>query len=267
MNTNNNVPLGETTVLITRAENQSDEFRKRIEALGGGVVVIPMIRIADPESWEACDRALIHIKKYDGIIFTSSNGVRGFLKRLNERFPASASILNRRIVYAVGEKTAQELRVHGIVPQTAASSNADALLAFITRKNPAGKQFLFPGGNLRLGTIERGLSAADAVVDAVDVYRTEKPTAGDADLLVQVIKNGSVDIIVFFSPSAVHNFFEIIDPISMRGSGIAVIGTTTSDAIGGYGIAPDIVPPASTAEDLTEAIVRYVVEKKSRTVG
>jgi uroporphyrinogen-III synthase len=255
---NANKPLHGYTILITRAAAQSPKVIDRIHELGGTTENFPMIEITEPDSWDMCDRAIITMKKYDAVIFTSANAVRGFVHRIENNFPQAKDILNRRTVYAVGSKTNAALTDHGIetdaVPET---YTADAVVALITKSGAAGKSFLLPAGNLTRDVIEKKLMRAEAVVDRIRVYATKKPDTINVTRLEQLVRERKIDIITFFSPSSVHHFFELIDPAPIRNIPVAVIGSTTADAVTGYGIRPKIQPDEATGDALVDSIVKY----------
>ncbi|MBI3194647.1 MAG: uroporphyrinogen-III synthase, partial [Ignavibacteriae bacterium] len=72
-------------ILVTRAKHQADELIKLLERNGFAPVLFPMIEIVSPESWDECDKAIESLYMYDGMIFTSVNGVEHFFNRLKER--------------------------------------------------------------------------------------------------------------------------------------------------------------------------------------
>src|ERR1044071_7438506 len=78
-------PLAGRMVVVTRAAAQAAEFVKEIEEYGAKVIVCPTIEIAEPESYERLDEAIDHLYGYDWLIFTSSNAIEFFLRRLKNR--------------------------------------------------------------------------------------------------------------------------------------------------------------------------------------
>lgn len=253
-----NKPLTGCTILITRAREQSQEVIDRIREFGGTAICMPMIEITGPESWDTCDKAIVNIKKYDGVIFTSANAARAFASRIKEHYPHIQDILNQRTVYAVGVKTRDVLSEYGIRTDAVPDAyTADAVVALITESSVAGKTFLLPAGNLTRDVIEKGLTDEDAVVDRVPVYTTKKPGNVDTGRLRQLFTEHTIDVVTFFSPSAVHHFFELLDPSLLRDIPVAVIGNTTYDAVTGYGIHPHIKPDEATGNELVKSIIEY----------
>ena len=195
------------TALITRPREQSEELRRELEACGFQVLNFPTIQIVPPASWEPCDRALDRPPAYyDGIIFTSANGVRGFIDRMRDRAIDPARF-GECLIYAVGPKTAEVLESEGLpasfVPE---KHTAEALAQHLSAGNISGKRFLFPVGNLGRDTLPRTLNEAGAEVETVEVYRTVPADMVGAESLLQRIFRGEIDVVAFASPSAVRNF-------------------------------------------------------------
>jgi len=251
-------PLGGCTILITRAMEQSREVIDRIQVLGGTAICLPMIEITGPDSWDACDKAIVNIKKYNGIIFTSANAVRGFIARIENNYPHVKEIVKRQTVYAVGEKTKEVLSEYGISTKSVpVEYTAGAVVELVKQSGAAGKAFLLPAGNLTRDVIEKGLTEACAVVERIQVYTTKKPVTIDTVRLQQLLHERAVDVITFFSPSSVHHFFELMDPALIRDIPVAVIGSTTYNAVTGYNIHPQIKPDRATGEELIKSIIEY----------
>jgi len=252
-------PLDGRSVLVTRAEDQSREVVDHIQKLGGAAICFPMIEITGPDSWDACDDAVINLKNYSAVIFTSANAVRGFMTRIENKFPRAKKSLNQLTVYAVGDKTKSVLMNYGVTTDDVpVDYTAEALVEIIQNAGCAGKRFLLPAGNLTRDVIENGLQNAGAIVDRVQVYTTKKPGNIDTVRLEQLLHERSLDVITFFSPSSAHHFFEIIDPGLVQDIPVAVIGKTTYDAVSEYGIQPKIKPDESTGEELVNSIAQHL---------
>ncbi len=87
------LPLFGRKIVVTRAPDQAAELSDRLRALGADAVELPVISIQPPEDPAPLDRAIQRLSSYDWLIFTSVNGVRFFLDRLDgfgERSAVSA---------------------------------------------------------------------------------------------------------------------------------------------------------------------------------
>lgn len=245
-------------VLITRPLSQGQNSAMMVERYGGLPVVIPMIEIVEPDDWHSVDHSIANLKGYDGVIFTSQNGVEGFLARIASVNVKALNVLATRRVYAVGEKTRACLE-DAQIPVTLMPERFSAKgLASALQKEPlAGKRFLFPKGSLAKEEIPEVLRASHAVVDEVEVYKTGGATGASFAHLNAALKNREIDSIAFFSPSAVQNFAHTITPEHTRGSVIACIGPSTAEAAKSAGFARIITAPEATAESLIGALVRF----------
>ena len=229
-----------------------------IERHGGLPVVIPMIEILDPDDWYPVDHSIVNLKGYDGVIFTSQNGVERFLRRIKTINVAGLKVLATRRVYAVGEKTRASLE-NAQIPVTLVPErlSANDLLSALQTEPIAGKRFLFVKGSLAKEEIPTALRASHAVVDEIEVYRTEGPPGASFDALDRAMKNHEIDALVFFSPSAVQNFTQAVAPENRREFVTACIGPSTAQAAESAGFAKIITAPKATAESLINALVQY----------
>jgi len=74
-------PLFGKGIVITRPEEQSEEFAALLRDEGAKVISFPTIRIMPPEDYNDLDRAIKDIDKYHWVVFTSANGVKFFFER------------------------------------------------------------------------------------------------------------------------------------------------------------------------------------------
>src|SRR4030067_1495205 len=101
-------------IVITRPSDQQEEFAGMLSSLGAETIRFPVIAIAPPDSWDAADRAIENIKKYDWIIFTSVNGVLSFADRLITLRKDVSETLNDIKICAIGLKTAEVVELYGL---------------------------------------------------------------------------------------------------------------------------------------------------------
>ncbi|MGA0274853.1 MAG: uroporphyrinogen-III C-methyltransferase, partial [Dehalococcoidia bacterium] len=77
-----NRPLFGKRVIVTRARSQASRLVAQLEDLGAEVLEFPTIEIVPVEDPRPLDEALKNIDKYDWLMFTSSNAVRGLAARM-----------------------------------------------------------------------------------------------------------------------------------------------------------------------------------------
>jgi uroporphyrinogen III methyltransferase/synthase len=248
-------------VLITRAREQGSQMEALLESLGARVICFPMIEIAEPESWEQLDAAICRLDQYHWIIFTSSNAVRFFYRRVRE---LRAEIPPALKVFAIGPATAKSIQQEGVrVDLVASESRAEGALEAIIGHlggpdQVAGLSFLLPRAKRARELLPAELQKLGARVEPVEAYRTVKPKANRAELMRSL---SEVDAVVFTSPSTVSNFAELVgneDLSQLLGNvAIACIGPTTAAAAAQRRLWPVIKPDAYNSEALVEAIARY----------
>ncbi|MEX0602289.1 MAG: uroporphyrinogen-III synthase [Bacteroidota bacterium] len=251
------------TVLVTRPEHSADAVSELLKSHGARVLRLPTVEIADPESWVECDRAIINLKQYDGVVFTSRNAVDRLLNRIDAVNASARSLLLRRPLYAIGEKTQEALEGAGFtVAMTPEIASADGFAASFGNHDVAGKRFLFPKSDIARDILPNALRTLDAVVDEVVVYRTVPPRPADLEPIRSAFLDGAIDVVTFFSPSSVRNFLQMMGRQAMDRSPVAVIGPTTGDAVRQLGCRVDIVAPEATAESLVRAIVDFFCRQR-----
>src|SRR6202049_595008 len=77
------LPLFGQRIVVTRDRRQAAELAEPLEELGAEVIMLPVIEIQPPVDTGPLERAIACLETYDWLIFTSVNGVRFFLERLD----------------------------------------------------------------------------------------------------------------------------------------------------------------------------------------
>lgn len=247
------------TFLITRDQRQSASLVRAIEQHGGKCRLFPTIRITDPLSWDDCDRALQNMAAYDWIIFSSSNGVRYFLRRAKQH---NIRGLPGRIA-AVGKQTDKELQKFGfradLIPDR---YSAEGLLDHFKNEEPASQKILIPTSDIGGDELIDGLKALGNLPEKIIVYRTICAGSNDSNQVKELIQNGKIDVILFFSPSAVRCFLNLLGDQSVallkkNQPILGVIGKTTARSLQENGLTVHILPPHSKQKSLIKAIIHY----------
>ncbi len=249
------------TILITRQLEQSAEFVAAVERRGGRALVVPMIRITDPDSWDDCDRALDRLPSFDAIVFSSSNAVDKFVGRCETR-EIPMETLRSVDIYAVGRKTEDTVKRKGLTVRFVPEDYSGKSLArHFTAREFRGKRVLLPKGDRGRDNVRSALTDLGAVTDSVVVYKNVPPDLKICDELWNRIAGGEIDVITFASPSAIDNFSKVIPfkklSAPTKNALVAVIGPTTSDALTRHGRRADIVSKEATVEGLVDAIAEH----------
>ena len=251
------LPLFGKTIVVTRKGDQANSMIDRLHELGAEPFFFPVIETIAPDDWAPLDNALKNLSQYDGLIFTSVNGVRFFAERLKAVEQDIRELKGIRI-YTIGPKTAEAVRDLGIrvdvVPENfVAESLIDSM------ENIKGQRFLIPRATVAREILPEQLRKMGALVDVAPAYQTVLPTQ-PVDALEKRLQEGSVDVITFTSSSTVTNFLALIGEKllpEIKKVTIACIGPITSKTARDAGLNVEILPEQYTVSSLMDAIENY----------
>ncbi len=178
-------PLFGTSVLVAGSKQTSSKLRSRLSVLGAEVLVQPAIRIAEPVDWAPLDSALGQIHQYDWVVFTSGNGVDGFMGRILGRGNDARALGGVRLA-ALGKGTAERLLHYHLKPDLAPEKVDPSVLAQDLMDQAPGAAFLLARATGDRPVLADELEEVGAGVDQVPVYRTvdvDEPNPDVADAL------------------------------------------------------------------------------------
>ena len=84
------LPLAGQRIVVTRPSDEADRSASALEALGAEVLTAPTVEIRPLDDYEVLDRTIERLSTFDWLVFTSGNGVRSFLDRLEALGATSA---------------------------------------------------------------------------------------------------------------------------------------------------------------------------------
>lgn len=195
-------------LLLTRPVDQCAETKKKLEAIGHKVFILPLIRIAPPkEGGLALRRALKNIARYQWLILTSQNTLRA-VRAVIKKFPKNLKIVR--------------VKKDGVV----------GLTKFFKNKKVSGQKVLYPMSQIGRKALVRTLRKKGAKVDVVEAYQTLPAFVGVVKLQKMLLKKG-IEAVLFFSPSAVDVFFAKMSGKKsvLKNLRFIPIGQTTAKAI------------------------------------
>jgi uroporphyrinogen-III synthase len=115
--------------------------------------------------------------------------------------------------------------------------------------------------------LPNALRQAGARVTDVVAYRTAAPEKVDAAVLGQ-LRRGDVDVVVFASPSALHNLCDLVPAADLsrlpERVQFAAIGPTTARALRESGIRVEIESNESSSAALADAIAKHYQRHAAR---
>ena len=239
------------TVLNTRPEK--GVFDELLHEAGRTVLHVPMLRIEDPERWDALDAALDRPAQWDGIVLTSPIAARYFARRVVERHIDPTDLPP---LHTIGMPTAAAARRGGLQPVTIAASSYGAdMPADLGDVN--GRRFLQPCSPIARDEIVAAIEERGGHVEQIAAYRVLPPDAEAVEQLRHFAERRDFDCVAFFSPSAVQHFIDVLPDFAQGNIVVAVIGRTTGEAATNAGLRVDILPAQQSAEAVAEAILHF----------
>jgi len=243
------LPLFGQRIVVTRARAQAEALCTELRALGADVIELPAIEIQPALDYGPLDRAIGNLAAYDWLIFTSVNGVRFFLERL-DRSAVDLRALRARIC-AIGPATRAAIAaIHLKADVIGQDYVAESLLAALAAHDLAGRRILLPRAAVARDLVPAELTRRGAQVDVVEAYRTMAPQIA--------VPDPKPSWITFTSSSTVQNFAAAAGAAALDGVKVASIGPVTSATARKLGIDVTVEASVYTTDGLVEAILRAV---------
>ena len=250
-------PLAGKRVVITRAALQSSDLFDKLKHRGAIPVVLPLVSFTPPDDYAPLDAALRRWKQFDWCIFTSAFAVQSVALR--------AAKFGRNLgkggappnVAVVGPATKDKAEKAGFFVEHQAQTHLGVALAQELGDRVHNKYVLLPRSDRANPDLPSALRALGADVTEVVAYKTLRPTAADHETIERVAK-GEADAVLFFSPSAVHTFVDLVGRERVKAlqarMAMASIGPVTAAALRDAGIQRVVTAPEATSDAVVTAL-------------
>ncbi|MBZ5576137.1 MAG: uroporphyrinogen-III C-methyltransferase [Acidobacteriia bacterium] len=249
------LPLFGKRIVVTRAKGQAEALSARLHALGAHVLELPTIEIQPAADYGPLDQAIASLACYDWLIFTSANGVRFFLDRL-DRSVTDLRGLRARIC-AIGPATRAAVEaLHLKVDLMGKEYVAEGLLEAFASHDLSGKRVLLPRAAVARDLVPTELARRGAQVDVVEAYRTVVPEQAARQAREIFARPHQPHAITFTSSSTVQNFAQAASVAALEGVRVVSIGPVTSNTAGNLGIRVDAEAQPFTVDGLVGAVLR-----------
>jgi uroporphyrinogen III methyltransferase / synthase len=245
------LPLFGRRIVVTRAREQADVFSRRLRDLGADALEVPTIEIRPAADYGPLDCAIAELASYGWLIFTSANGVRYFVERL-DRSGADLRSLRAKIC-AIGPATRAAVEaLHLKVDLMGKEYVAEGMLQAFAPFDLAGKRVLLPRAAVARDLVPAELARRGAKVDVVEAYRTVIPE-GARETIREAFRR-KPDCVTFTSSSTVRNFADAAGADVLQGVRVATIGPVTTATARQLGIAVAAQARVYTIDGLLDAV-------------
>jgi uroporphyrinogen III methyltransferase/synthase len=254
-------PLFGKRILVTRAREQAQELSQLLLVCGAEPVECPTIQVVPPEDWRELDAALAELSRFDWLIFTSVNGVKPFMDRLQQQGQDARALAGVKIC-CIGPRTAGELARYGIQADLVPSEfQAEGVIAALSVQSIAKQRILIPRAAVAREMLPEQLRTLGAEVRVVTAYRTLLP-AMDRERFKDLFRRREVDLITFTSSSTVRNFAALFDSTEEMHKlvghlAVACIGPITADTAKEHGLTVTVMAAENTIPALVDALVQW----------
>lgn len=251
-------------VAVTRAREQSPELATKLSALGAEVIELPLITISKHIEKEMLHDVLSELGSYDWIIFTSANGVRYFFEEFYRIYDDVRSLGLLRFA-AVGDTTAKAIAGHHLKIECQPKAATGEALAdeLIATGSLDSAKLLVITGNLNRDALVQKLEEARAIVDQLQVYKTETTDLSSEPVAADFRARGA-DAILFASSSAVQSFVDQAGALKLAKDAkrplAGSIGPQTSETMKKVGMPIDFAAKTPSLDALVEALVKKLAK-------
>ena len=253
------LPLFGRRVVNTRARGQADALTSRLKALGAEVIEMPTIEIQPASDYGPLNRAIDELSSYDWLIFTSANGVRFFLERLDASDVDLRAL--RAKICAIGPATRAAVEgLHLKVDLMGREYVAEGLVNAFAAHDLAGRRILLPRAAVARDLVPVELTRRGAHVDVVEAYRTLAPEGAAARAAEIFGGDRKPDCITFTSSSTVQNFVAIAGADAVVGVQVVSIGPVTTATAHELGVATHAQAAVFTVDGLVAAVLGLYTE-------
>ena len=207
------LPLFGQRIVITRPREDAVRASVGLEMLGAEVLLAPTVEVRPIDDPAPLDRSIDHLADYDWLVFTSANGVRFFLRRLEER-GRDLRALGHLQIAAIGPVTAEALAAYHLRADLVPESYRSEALAEGLGHAAAGCKILLARAD-RGRTVLKDTLEQLADVDQVAVYKNADVVSLPEPVLERIV-HGSVDWITLTSSAITERLYQLLPEPALR---------------------------------------------------
>jgi len=257
-------------IVITRAALQSEELARELSARGAIPVMLPLVSFAEPDDFVPLDRAIVGMQQFDWLVLTSAQAVRAVVQRAEDLGQPLLAVGSRLQVACVGPVTAESARKANLPVAYVAVTHNGVALANELGSKLQGAKVMLPRSDRANPDLPEALQRYGAQVTEVIAYRTLRPGETDQDGLKK-IAGGQADAVLFFSPSAVQHFAELVGSKQLGQIqdklAVTAVGPVTANALHKAGVERALVAADTTTASVVDALEKHFAAAKAAPAG
>jgi uroporphyrinogen-III synthase len=252
--------LADKRVVVTRAAEQSQPLIAALREQGAVPIVLPLVAFAPPDDLAPLDEALRNAGTNDWMFLTSQNALRALQARSAALELQLPRVLSGVRIATVGPVTAEAARIAGLDVAHVATKHQGVALAEELAAQVKGKKVLLPRSDRANRDLVDTLNRLGARVLEVVAYKTV--AASDQELLNHEAElRGGADVVLFFSPSAVHHLFDLLGRARFlafsQEAAFTAIGPVTEKALRDAGVTRIVAARDTTVDAAVAALAEF----------
>ncbi len=257
-------------VVVTRSAEQCESLCSDLQARGATSILLPLISFAPPEDFAPLDTALCDLSQFDWLFLTSQNVLRSLLERCASLKISLADAAGNVRIAAVGPTTAYAANDAGLTITHVAANHQGLALAEELHAEMLGCRVFLPRSDRANSELPEALRQLGAEVVEAVAYRTVRP--GDPDpAVLSAVSDGHADAILFFSPTAVLHFRDLLGESKFRTvqekAVFAAIGPVTARALQDAGAERIVSAKDTTVPSVIAVLEKYFAGAKQPLAG
>ncbi|HZD12447.1 MAG TPA: uroporphyrinogen-III synthase, partial [Candidatus Binatus sp.] len=221
---------------VTRPVGKGEDTAEYVKQLGWNPLIVHSVQLVprDPADLFSELRKIISDGSIDWAVFMSSQGVQQVFDILRSYGNLLPSLVGKFRVVAVGPKTRDALMKQGLQDvDMPMNYNSRGVARFLVESPLEQKRVLLVRSADADDFLDRTLSSKGAVVVTIPVYSSSQPEDSTSiELLIEQLKKGRVDVILFTSSRSVSNLFSMVEKRIGPGKLVELLSKCVIGAIG-----------------------------------
>ncbi len=258
------LPLFGQRIVITRPAGESARSAALLEALGAEVLIAPTVEVRPISDPGPLDAAIGRLHEFDWVVFTSANGVRFFLRRLEELGRDLRALGGVRLA-AIGPTTAQALSGFHLRADLVPDSFRSEALAKELGHRASGARILLARADRGRAVLREELEHL-ADVTQVPVYHNADAAAWPEGVAARIAE-GTVDWITLTSSAIAARLHSLLPEPARRRVGrqvrLASLSPVTSETAAKLGWDVAVEAREFTWEGLVHSLVERIAAERA----
>ena len=256
-------PLLGQRIVVTRPAGEGLRAAAVLEALGAEVLLAPTVEVRPITNSAPLDAAIGRLDEFDWLVFTSANGVRFFLQRL-EHLGRDLRALGGVRLAAIGPATALALAGYHLRADLVPDSFRSEALATALSGRATGGRILLARADRGRTVLREELEHLAKVTQVAVYHNADAPSLPEG--VADRIAEGTIDWITLTSSAIAERLHALLPERARRRVGhdvrIASLSPVTSETVRSLGWDVAVEAEAYTWDGLVQSLVERVAAEQ-----